>query len=103
MPGPVENRSLNELSKVKRARRAARKPTKREHHQERVRTMVTWVLVFVFSVTSVGLLISMRQATTVTDRQTAADQAAQSADRIDALERKARENPKDASWQFQLA
>lgn len=102
MSGPVENRSVNELSKVKRLRRSQRKLTKREHQANRMRYVVGWLLAFVFGVTSVGFLINFRQPGTG-DTKDVRSQQQVSMDRLHELEKKATETPADENWHFEIA
>lgn len=102
MPGPTENRSVAELAKKKKNEPIRRKLTKKEHHARRRQYIVTWALVFVFAVTSVGFLMSFRPSP-VQDQENPEAQSQQAQLRLEELQRKARENPSEEHWHYELA
>jgi len=102
MPGPTENRSVAELAKKKKNEPIRRKLTKKERHAKRREYVVTWLLAIVFAVTSVGFLMSFRPSP-IQDQENPQAQSQQAQLRLEELQRKARENPNEEHWHYELA
>jgi tetratricopeptide (TPR) repeat protein len=100
MATPTPNRPLKRGRKPEKPR--VRALTSKERRQKKTQKWVTWFLAFVFTVTSVGIVIGLRPQSQQAGRDTQSAKQ-QLEERLKALQSEATQHPDDPQWHYEQA